>query len=138
MTPREKAILQLMATAEQVGLDPVVELPENSPPRSVDLRIIRDGQIVAAMRAYIENGVWWHQHPARPWGEPVHTWDIRYLGGLRQITPEDLRTLDHWWAKLPATGKEPVPRPPRRPEDASQWMTDPHFWQQRIRSGASA
>ena len=132
MTPREKAILQLMDVARQVGLDPVVELPENSPPRSVDLRIIREGRIIAAMRAYIEQGVWWHQYPARPWGEPVHTWDVRYLGKPHQITPEDLHTLDHWWAKLPATGKPPAPRPPRRREDAPQWMIDPHYWRKQL------
>lgn len=131
MTPHEMAILQLMAAAEQGGFDPVAELRESGPPISVDLRTIRDGRVVAAMRTRIEDGVWRYEIPARPEGKRAYSWRTRYLGELRKITRDDLSVLDHWLAQIPGTGRAPVPMPPRRPQDVPGWMKC-GYWELRL------
>lgn len=132
MTPQEKAILQLMAVAEQAGLAPVVEVPDHAPPCTVDLRIVRRERVVAAIRAVIDHGVWRYQCPARPGGEQVYSWDLRYLGKLHRVTEADLRVLDPWWGRIPGTGRLPVPPPPPHPKDTPRWMVDPRYWHKRI------
>ncbi|MFC9088974.1 hypothetical protein [Nocardiopsis dassonvillei] len=131
MTPREHEILALVAAAEQAGLDPVVELPENGPPHSVDLRIVRDGQVVAAIRASIEAGAWRYEIPARPGGRPLHSWRTRHLASLGEVTPDTLRGLDHYFAGVPGTGREPAPVPPVVREDTPGWMR-PGYWEKRL------
>ncbi|MFC9085377.1 hypothetical protein [Nocardiopsis dassonvillei] len=135
MSPREEAILQLIAAAEEVGLDAVVELPDDAPPTAVDLRVMRDGQVLAAIRARIEEGAWRHEFPARPWGRPLHSWQTRHLGTLHKVTEADLHHLDYWFGQLP-TGRTPAPRPPRQIEDVPAWMRP--RWADRARAAAPA
>lgn len=126
MTPREQALLDLVAAAEAAGLDAVVEIADDRPPRTVDLRVVRRGQIIAAMRVRVEGDAWRYEIPARPQGRHVLAVRTRYLGAVGQpVTERDLRVLDHWWARIPGTGRLPTPAPPRRAEDTPRWMRPP-------------
>ena len=126
VTPHEEALLDLVHAAEAAGLDAVIEIPDHYAPRSVDLRIMRAGRIVAAMRVRIEGGEWRYEIPARPHGRHILALRTRYLGPVdRPIAAADLVVLDHWWAKIPGTGRLPVPVPPRRVEDTPRWMRPP-------------
>ena len=126
MTPQEEALLGMVGAAEAAGLDAVVEIPKDHAPRCVDLRIVRGGQVVAAMRVRVEGGEWRYEIPARPWGRHVCAVRTRHLGPVdRPVAAEDLAVLDHWWARIPATGREPVPAPPWRVEDTPRWMRPP-------------
>ncbi|WP_435107769.1 hypothetical protein [Nocardiopsis synnemataformans] len=131
MTPTEREILALKGAAEQAGLNPVVELPENGPPHSVDLRIVRDGQVVAAIRVSIEAGSWRYEIPARPGGRRLYSWRTRHLASLGEVTPDTFRMLDHYFAGVPGTGREPVPAPPVVREDTPGWMRH-GYWQKRL------
>jgi len=126
LTDTEQALLGMVDAAEAAGLDPVIEIPDSHSPRSVDLRIMRAGHIVAAMRVRIEGSEWRYEVPARPHGRHITALRTRHLGAVEQpVTAEDLAVLDHWWARIPGTGRLPVPAPPRRVEDTPRWMRPP-------------
>ncbi|MFJ9558306.1 hypothetical protein ACIRPH_31250 [Nocardiopsis sp. NPDC101807] len=126
LTVTERALLDLVDAAEAAGLDAVIEIPDHSAPRSVDLRVVRAGAVVAAMRVRVEGREFRYEIPARPGGQHVLALRTRHLGPVdRPVRAEDLAVLDHWWARIPGTGRLPVPAPPRRAEDTPKWMRPP-------------
>ncbi|MEU0236741.1 hypothetical protein ABZ234_03555 [Nocardiopsis sp. NPDC006198] len=126
LTDTERALLALVDAAEAAGLDAVIEIPADRAPRTVDLRVVRGDEVVAAMRVRIQGGEVRYEIPARPGGDEVQAVRTRYLGPVgRPVAAEDLAVLDHWWAKCPGTGRQPVPVPSRRVEDTPRWMRPP-------------
>lgn len=122
MTPHEQAILDLMCAAENAGLDPVVELPDDAPPRSVDLRVMDGDQVAAAIRVFLAGGQWRYEIPARPQGWQTSGVFSRHLAGVDQdVTPDMLRVLDHWFSQVTPL-RPAAPRPATRWEDVPGWM----------------
>lgn len=126
MTPAEQKLLDLMAAAEQAGLDPVVEIPDDAPPRSVDLRVMDGDRVAAAIRVYLTGDGWRYEVPARPGGQERLGLRSRHLAHAHQdVTADVLRQLDYWFSR--ATGLRPaVPYPPRTPEDTPAWVRTPY------------
>ena len=122
MTRQERAILQLMAVAEEAGLDAVVELPDDGPPSSVDLRVVNRGRVAAAIRVHLGQGTWRYEVPARPGGEePLNGVRTRHLADARRsVSQRALRALDYYFAR--ARGRAEGPRPPVHPKDTPVWM----------------
>jgi hypothetical protein len=126
-------MLGIIAAAQATGLDAVIVSPaDGSAPTCVDVLAMDGDRVAAAMSVRVSDGAWRYEIPARPGGAPLHSWRMRYLGELgKPVTAEALRPLDHWLAKAPGTGREPVPAPPGRREDTPGWMR-PGYWQRRL------
>ncbi|WP_435109377.1 hypothetical protein [Nocardiopsis synnemataformans] len=124
MTSDERAILALISAAEDAGLDAKAEIPDHTPPTSVDLRIVREGRVAAAVRARMDGPVWRVEVPARPGGIQERRVLTRHLGPIAgPITADMVRAVClPWLAEVPATGLDPVPIPPRVREDVPEWM----------------
>lgn len=134
MTPREKEVLSFMGAAEDIGLVPVVELRVSGLPVSVDLCVMQIGQVVAAMRVRVSDGVWRYEVPARLGGRGLYSWRLWRLVGLGQaMTPDLLWPLDYWWAQVPGAGHKAAPLLPVKSHDTPGWMR-PGDWEERLGS----
>ncbi|MEV2274018.1 hypothetical protein AB0I72_00400 [Nocardiopsis sp. NPDC049922] len=123
MTPDETRILALRATAEQAGYDAVVEIPDDSSPRSVDVRVTVGGEVAAAIRVYLDGGEWRYEISARRGGVADGGLRTRHLAPADEpVTPQTLRSaLGHYFARV-TSAHPPAPYPPRVPEDVPAWM----------------
>ncbi|WP_117198506.1 hypothetical protein [Nocardiopsis sp. TNDT3] len=124
MTSDERAILALIAAAQSAGLDTVAEIPDHAPPTSVDIRVVRDGRVAAAVRARMDGPAWRVEVPARPRGVQERRVSTRYLGRIGEtITADTVRAVClPWLAEVPDAGLDPMPIPPRVREDVPEWM----------------
>jgi hypothetical protein len=124
MTSDERAILALIAVAQSAGLDAAAEIPDHAPPSSVDIRVMRDGRVAAAVRARMDGPAWRVEVPARPRGAQERRVLTRYLGPIAgPITADTVRAVClPWLSAVPDTGLDPLPIPPRVREDVPEWM----------------
>ncbi|WP_017599184.1 hypothetical protein [Nocardiopsis lucentensis] len=101
-------IRTMVDAAREAGLVPVVQ------GRSVDLRIIRDGHVAAAIRMWLCGDLWLQEWPARPGVTPLPRGAVFTMGFAstdRQLTGDDFAGLDEWWARIPGTGRSRPPAP---------------------------
>ncbi|GAA1095771.1 hypothetical protein [Nocardiopsis metallicus] len=116
---RDALIDSLVDAAKADGLTPVVEGD------TVDLRVVKDGRVVAAIRVHVDDQRVWHEAPARPGvaPHPAGSVILRPWGtGLFQ--PHHMRDLNWWWAGLPQTGRTWTSK-------AQAWMKS-GYWKGRL------
>ncbi|MFV2195249.1 hypothetical protein [Nocardiopsis sp. LOL_012] len=128
LTRWEQLILDLIRAAEQAGYDPVAEIPDDAPPRTVDLRVMDGLHVAAAIRAHLTAQTWRYEIPVRVQGRPRAAIRTRHLAHLDEpLTVETLRPLDHYFARATDL-RPPTPRPPWNRLDTPGWML-PGYWE---------
>ncbi|GAB2520827.1 hypothetical protein [Nocardiopsis aegyptia] len=131
-TRTERTVLHLMRQAQHIGLHPVVEMTGDGQPWAVDLRVMDAEKVAAAIRVYPHAGTWRYETPARVGAAQRQGLSSRHLASLpRQITPQTLRRLDHYFARVTDL-RPPAPKPPRVREDMLAWMR-PGYWDERLK-----
>lgn len=109
----------LLRAAHADGLTPVVE-----DEHTVDLRIVREGRVVAAIRVrYLLTSVVF-EAPARIGVDSTGTRVHQPWGSGQMFEVSHMRDLDQWWAAIPAAGRTWTPPP-------KPWMV-PGYWQDQL------
>jgi hypothetical protein len=109
---RDALITSLVDAAQADGLTPVVEAS------AVDLRVVREGRVVAAIRVHVGDQRVWYEAPARPGLAPLPAGSVMlHSWGRSLFHPQHMRDLDWWWAAIPETGRT--------------WSTKPQAWMKR-------
>lgn len=101
-------IQSLLDAARADGLTPVVE-----DETTVDLHLIKDDNVVAAIRVHLTLGSSSFEYPARRGVGSIAN-PMRHPWGQGAFETRHMRDLDRWWSQVPGTGRT--------------WRTPPFAW----------
>lgn len=117
MSTQTEQIESLVEAALADGLTPVVEGD------TVDLRLVKDNVVVAAIRVHLTPWSSSFEYPARR-GVGSIADPGRHPWGQGSFETRHMRDLDRWWSQVPGTGRT--------------WRSDPFpwaragYWQRRL------
>lgn len=124
MTSMEKKLLTFIPAAAELGLHAAIVIPRDAPPCSVDIQLVREGRVRAAMRIIDWEGAWRAELPMRNGIEELCNGRLIYLADRgEEITADVIRRLDHWFSKVPGSCRPPAPKPEVSPgKNTPNWM----------------